>query len=435
MAQKHSKIFLLLLVLSLLNLQVLCNTLKVGVLTRKNFKYFIDADHDGQKNVTNATGFSLDVFRTCIQALSYEVPYKFIPFTSGGYDDLIKKVYDKEIDAIMGDSTILANRSQYVDFTATYTDMGIGTLAKQNNNDMWIFLKPLEWKLWISIVGFAVLTGLIIWGIESMKEEAAQEIGTTFWVILMTLFFAQRDQKLCNLSKFVLFVWLLVVLILISSYTATLSSLLTVEQFELASKGGTVGFHGGSFESGLAGVTVSNLHFEDYRRKPFYSYEDYAEALSKGRKHGGADAIIDEIPYIKMFLAKYSSDDYAMVSSEPSTSGFAFIFRKGSPLVADMSRQIAKIREDGTLRMLEKKWFEKQSLSSLNTPRKPQALSVGRFKGLFIVSGSSSAFALLISVTCLLQAKLKVERIIAFIMQPNLVATLRFLLNRHAIRV
>ncbi|KAJ0956849.1 putative ionotropic glutamate receptor [Helianthus annuus] len=75
---------------------------------------------------------------------------------------------------------------------------------------------------------------------------------------------------LCNLSKFVLFVWLLVVLILISSYTATLSSLLTVEQFELASKGGTVGFHGGSFEAGLAGVTVSNLHFEDYRRKPFY---------------------------------------------------------------------------------------------------------------------------------------------------------------------
>ncbi|KAJ0792403.1 putative solute-binding protein family 3/ domain of MltF [Helianthus annuus] len=144
MAQKHSKIFLLLLLLCLLNLQVLCKTLKVGILTRKNFKYFIDADHDGQKNVTNATGFSLDVFRTCIHALPYEVPYKFIPFTSGGYDDLIKKVYDKEIDAIMGDSTILANRSQYVDFTATYTDMGIGTLAKQNNNDMWIFLKPLD---------------------------------------------------------------------------------------------------------------------------------------------------------------------------------------------------------------------------------------------------------------------------------------------------
>ena len=89
-----------------------------------------------------------------------------------------------------------------------------------------------------------------------------------------------------NLSKFVAFVWLLVVLIMISSYTATLSSLLTVEQFELASKGGTVGFHGGSFEAGLSGVTVSNLRFENYRHRPYFSYEDYAEALSKGGKHG-----------------------------------------------------------------------------------------------------------------------------------------------------
>ncbi|GJW18778.1 ionotropic glutamate receptor, metazoa, periplasmic binding protein-like protein I [Tanacetum coccineum] len=41
------------------------------------------------------------------------------------------------------------------------------------------------------------------------------------------------------MSKFVEFVWLLVVLILISSYIATLASLITIEQFELASKGGS----------------------------------------------------------------------------------------------------------------------------------------------------------------------------------------------------
>ncbi|KAJ0792399.1 hypothetical protein HanOQP8_Chr01g0017611 [Helianthus annuus] len=100
-----------------------------------------------------------------------------------------------------------------------------------------------------------------------------------------------------------------------------------------------------------------------------------------------------------------------------------------------MSRQIAKIREDGTLRILEKKWFEKQSLSSQTPPQTPQALSFRRFKGLFLVSGSSSAFALLISVVYLLRAKLEVQRIIAFMMQPNLMATLRYLLFRNVIRM
>lgn len=118
-----------------------------------------------------------------------------------------------------------------------------------------------------------------------------------------------------------MFIWLIVVLILITSYTATLASLLTIEQFELASKGRIVGFHGGSF---FGGVTVNNLNFTDSKQKPYYSYEDYAEALTKGGKHGGADAIVDEVPYIKMFIANYSSD-YAMISSEPITSGFAFV--------------------------------------------------------------------------------------------------------------
>ncbi|KAI3682564.1 hypothetical protein L1987_82627 [Smallanthus sonchifolius] len=409
--------------------------LKVGVLIRRKFTYFIDAYHDIEKNVTTATGFSVDVFNACISALPYEVQYELIPFASGTYDDLIKKVYVQEIDAILGDSTILANRSQFVDFTATYTELGIGTLARINHNDMWIFLKPLDADLWLTTAAFAIITGFVVWAIESMDQGSqktpVQQIGATFWFILMTLFFAQRAKLSSNLSKFVVFVWLLVVLILISSYTAILTSLLTVEQFELASNGRTVGFHGGSF---VAGRTVNNLRFEDYRHRPYYSYEDYAAALSEDAKHGGADAIIDEIPYIKMFLSMYSAD-YAMIASEPTTSGFGFIFQKGSPLVMEMSRQIATIRENGTLRLLEKKWFEKQSSSSPDSPSKPKTLSFSRFQGLFLISGFSSALALMISVIFLLRAKLEVHNIISFILQQNLVANLRHLLYRNAIRI
>ncbi|KAK1428545.1 hypothetical protein QVD17_17381 [Tagetes erecta] len=388
--------------------------LKVGVLIQRNFTRFIDAKYDIQKNVTTATGFSVDVFDACISALPYEVEYELIPFANKTYDDLIKKVLAHEIDAILGDSTILANRSEVVDFTITYTDIGIGTLARINHNDMWIFLKPLDVDLWLITASFAILTSFVVWAIESMNQgsqkTAAQQIGATFWFILMTLFFVQREKLSSKLAKFVVFIWLFVVLILISSYTATLTSLLTVEQFQLASKGGTVGFHAGSF---VGRRTVSNLHFEDSRHRPYYSYEDYAIALSKDRKHDGADAIIDEIPYIKMFLSMYSAD-YAMISYEPSTSGFGFIFQKGSPLVQDMSKQIATIRETGTLSIIEKKWFENPSSSTRDSSSKPKTLNFSRFRGLFLISGISSAFALVISAILSLHAKLKVHNIICF---------------------
>ncbi|KAJ9555717.1 hypothetical protein OSB04_010331 [Centaurea solstitialis] len=304
----------------------LATKLRIGIRTELKFKHFVNAVYDDKKNVTTATGFSVDVFKACIHALPYEVPYEFVPFAKGSYDELIHRVYMKEIDGVLGDSTILANRSRFVDFTATYTDLGLGTLAKVNKKDMWIFLKPLDLKLWLTVAAFVIFTGFIIWAIEAMDQESekkssSQRIGTIFWLILLTIFSAQKEKLSSNLSRFVVFVWLILVLILITSYTATLSALLTVEQFELASKGGTVGFHGGSF---FGGVTISNLNFTDSKQKSYYNYDDYAKALSKGGKNGGADAIVDEVPYIKMFLGKYWSD-YAMVSSQPITSGFGFV--------------------------------------------------------------------------------------------------------------
>ncbi|KAJ0567302.1 putative ionotropic glutamate receptor [Helianthus annuus] len=161
-----------------------------------------------------------------------------------------------------------------------------------------------------------------------MKIKIYLETHKLFQDLIFCVVFHIVEEKLVsNLSRCVMFVWLIVVLVLISSYTATLTSLLTVEQFEIASKGGTVGFHGGSF---FGGVTVNNTNFTDSKQRPYYYL-----------RH----AIVDEVPYIKMFLGKYSNGDYAMVSSEPVTSGFAFIFSKGSPLVKDISREIAKIRE------------------------------------------------------------------------------------------
>ncbi|KAJ0640339.1 putative periplasmic binding protein-like I [Helianthus annuus] len=409
--------------------------LKIGVLKITNFKYFMDIDHDVEKNVTTATGFSFDVFNHCISALPYEVPYELIPFENGTYDHLVQKVYNQEIDAVVGDSTILASRSEYVDFTATYSDLGVGTLVRMKKKDMWIFLKPLGIDLWLTAIAFVIFTVFVVWAIEYMNQESENSpplrLGTIFWLVLLTIFSAQREKKLSsNSSSLVMYTWLIVVLILITSYTATLSSMLTVEQFQLASNEGIFGFNGNSF---MRRVTVSNLNFEDHKLRPYYSYQDYAHALWKGGKHGGADAIIDEIPYIKMFLSKYSNG-YAMVSSQPITSGFGFIFPKGSRLGTELSREIAKMRLDGILEDMEKKWFRNRiPYSSQDSSIMPKSLNLGRLGGLFIVSGIFSALTLVISAVYLLRAKMEVHNIISLIDKHNLMASIRYLFYRNVI--
>ena len=97
----------------------------------------------------------------------------------------------------MGDSTILANRSEYVDFTATYTDLGVGTIARIKKKDMWFFLKPLDLSLWLAAIGALLFTAFIVWAIEYMNPdpELNQQIGTVFLLILSTIFFAQSSPS------------------------------------------------------------------------------------------------------------------------------------------------------------------------------------------------------------------------------------------------
>ncbi|XP_061997443.1 glutamate receptor 1.2-like [Rosa rugosa] len=373
--------------------------LKIGVPVRIGFKELVRVEHDLQTNTTHVTGFSIDVFKAAIGALPYEVPYEFIPFEdangnpAGTYNDLVYQVYLKKYDAVVGDVTITENRSQYVDFTIPYTDLGVGMLVSNAKENMWIFFKPLSTYLWLTSAAFFILTSFVVWIIErptnkEFRGTVEEQIGTLFWFSFSTLVFAYTEKLSNNLAKFVVIIWVFVVLILSSSYTATLASMMTVKQIELNSRGNYIGY-----QSGSLGVLV-NLNLK--AAKSYRSEEEYIDALSKGSKNGGVSGIIDEVPYINIFLAKYSAD-YSMIKTRAITNGFAFVFPKGSKLVHDVSRQIERLRQEEKLLEMEKTWFrEKTTLMSVEdmTQSDPNTIDLYDFRGLFLISGASLAISL-----------------------------------------
>ncbi|KAL5562233.1 hypothetical protein UlMin_031980 [Ulmus minor] len=388
--------------------------LRVGVPVMKNgFTELVQLHHNPQSNATNASGFCVEVFKAAINLLPYQVQYEFLPANS--YADLIDQVYHQHYDAAVGDITITSNRSLYVDFTLSYTDLGVGMVVRHDNKNMWIFLKPLSADLWITTTVFFIFTGVVVWVIERPSNEDFQgspsdQIGTILWFSFSTLVFAHREKLISNLSKFVVIVWVFVVLILTSSYTATLTSMMTVHQIQLNEKGNYIGYQMGSFTLGA----LSNVNYKGF--KPVHSPDEYADALSRGSKHGGVSVIIDEIPYIKIFLARYPNH-YSMIKTISSSNGFGFAFRKGSPLANDMSRAIAKLREEGELAKLEKIWLHntKTSLTSLDSANGGEsidALNLHRFGGLFLVSGASSALALLLFLVFAFRRRCMSKRIL-----------------------
>ncbi|KAK1293453.1 Glutamate receptor 2.8 [Acorus calamus] len=385
--------------------------LRVGVPKRTGFDQFVRVN--GKHNVT---GYSIDVFNSVMAQLPYDMPYTFVVFEdsegniSGTYDDLTYHVYLNAYDAVVGDVTIIANRSLYVDFTQPYTDSGVSMVVpvqRGEDGNSWRFLKPLSVDLWCASMALFVFTGIVVWVIEhrinnEFRGTPVHQLGLIFYYSFSTLVFAHRERLESNLSKFAVFTWVFVVFVLNSNYTASVTSMLTAQQLQptvtdaadLLKHGDFVGYQEGSFVLEL----LKGLGFNKAKIKSYRTPDEYAEALSRGSHNGGVAAIFDEIPYLRFFLRKYC-DEYTMIGPTYRTDGFGFVFPKGSPLVADVSRAILNVREGYWMVEIEKKWLGDQN-SCLNhgSISRSNSLSFASFWGLFLITGVTSTSALIIYI-------------------------------------
>ncbi|XP_060217723.1 glutamate receptor 2.8-like [Lycium barbarum] len=389
--------------------------LMVGVPAKGWMNEFIEVKKDSKTQAVTATGFCADVFKEVILSLPYALRYEFIPFqipdspTSPDYDNLVKKVSSKEYDAVVGDVTILANRSEYVDFTLPFTESGISIVVPVKDDDrknIWIFLKPLKSELWITTGAFFFFIGFVVWILEhrvnkEFRGPKCKQVGIIFWFSFSTLVFAHREQVKSNLTRFVMIVWVFVVLVLTSSYTASLTSMLTVQQLQptitdlndLIKNGEYVGYQEGSFVKDV----LKRMKFDSSKFKSYTTLEEYNDALSKGSKNGGVGAIIDELPYLRLFLKKYCRK-YIMVGQTYKTAGFGFVFPKGSPLVPDISRAVLRVMEGEFMNNVIQKYFGNETDCSQKDGMAitSDSLTLDSFKGLFLIAGVSAGSALLI---------------------------------------
>ncbi|TKY58248.1 Glutamate receptor 3.6 [Spatholobus suberectus] len=140
--------------------------------------------------------------------------------------------------------------------------------------------------------------------------------------------FYAGEKTVSTLGRLVLIIWLFVVLILNSSYIASLTSILTVEQLSSPVKGieslvtsnDRLGFlRGSSAENYL----TEGLNIPRSKLVPLNSTSEYEKALKDGSASGGVAAIIDERVYMELFLA--TRCEFGIVGQEFTHMGWGFV--------------------------------------------------------------------------------------------------------------
>ena len=136
------------------------------------------------------------------------------------------------------------------------------------------------------------------------------------------------ENTVSTLGRIVLIIWLFVVLIINSSYTASLTSILTVQQLASPIKGiesliaskDPIGYQQGSF---AGNYLIDELSIHPSRLVALNSQDDYARALKDGPNKGGVAAVIDERAYMEVFLSTHC--ELSIVGQEFTKAGWGFV--------------------------------------------------------------------------------------------------------------
>ncbi|WZZ56554.1 hypothetical protein YC2023_056661 [Brassica napus] len=380
--------------------------LKIAVPNRVSYKDYVSKD----KNPPGVRGYCIDVFEAAIELLPYPVPRNYILYGDGkknpSYDNLINEVVADNFDVAVGDITIVTNRTRFVDFTQPFIESGLVVVApvKEAKSSPWSFLKPFTIEMWAVTGAFFLFVGAIVWILEhrfnhEFRGPPRRQIITIFWFSFSTMFFSHRENTVSSLGRLVLIIWLFVVLIINSSYTASLTSILTVQQLtsriegidSLITSNEPIGVQDGTF---ARNYLVNELNISPHRIVPLRDEEHYLSALQLGPKAGGVAAIVDELPYIEVLLTN-SNCKYRTVGQEFTHTGWGFAFQRDSPLAVDMSTAILQLSEEGELEKIHRKWLNYKHECSMQIQNSETSqLSLKSFWGLFLICGITCFIAL-----------------------------------------
>ncbi|KAI7753612.1 hypothetical protein M8C21_000673, partial [Ambrosia artemisiifolia] len=238
-------------------------------------------------------------------------------------------------DAAVGDIAITTNRTRLADFSQPFIESGLVVVAPvwKSNSSTWAFLRPFSPLMWCVSGIFFILVGAVVWTLEhrindEFRGPPKKQIVTALWFSFSTIFFSHRENTLSALGRMVLILWLFVVMILNSSYTASLTSILTVQKLYSPVKGidslmagkEPIGYQENSY---VGNYLTAEYSIHKDRLIPLSLSEDLEKALKDGPKHGGVAAVVVERAYAELFLS--TRCDFSIVGQEFTKNGWGFV--------------------------------------------------------------------------------------------------------------
>ena len=281
------------------------------------------------------TGISIDLWRQIAEEL--EISYEWRELDQSG---LLAGLTDGSLDAVVANLTITPGRLDNFDFTYPFysTGLGIAVTMRDENPAVAVLHQLFSWtvlKIALALIFLLFLVGLLIWLLErkSNKEQfggsAVDGIASGFWlsaVTMTTVGYGDKHPKTVG-GRLVAFFWMFTSIILVSFFTATITSLLTVKQLVPSIRGiediKKVGV-------GTLPYTTSE-YFLQTNRVSFNTYTSVLEGL-EALDRGEIKAFVYDIPALRYWIKQQFSGKIELLPHSYSQENYGIALKENCPL-------------------------------------------------------------------------------------------------------
>ncbi|MGM0526484.1 MAG: transporter substrate-binding domain-containing protein [Pseudomonadota bacterium] len=298
------------------------------------------------KNDEQYDGLAMQLWQDI--ATQLDRPYELYPLP---LDELMVGVEAGKYDIGIGALTITAQREQVLDFSQPFHNAGLAIAVPSNNTSTWWAVTKrffsLEFlQVILILAGVLCLAGTLVWIFERKKnpEEFSSNpikgLGSGFWwaaVTMTTVGYGDKSPRSFG-GRAISLLWMFTCVIIISSFTASIASSLTVSQFQ--SKVSNT-----SDLSKARVATLGNSATAKWLEQQNIGYESFSrlnDALNK-LDNGQLDAVIYDEPILRYSLRSQALNNIRLLPDRVLPQDYGFVLPQGSALREPVNRELLKV--------------------------------------------------------------------------------------------
>ncbi|XP_028906423.1 glutamate receptor ionotropic, NMDA 3B [Ornithorhynchus anatinus] len=332
-------------------------------------------------------GYCIDL----LEKLAEDVPFdfelyivgdgKYGAWKNGRWTGLVGDLLAGTAHMAVTSFSINSARSQVMDFTSPFfsTSLGILVRTRDTASPIGAFMWPLHWTMWVGVFVALHLTALFLtlyeWkspygmtphGRNRMKIFSYSSALNLCYAILFGRTVSSKTPKCCT-GRFLMNLWAIFCLLVLSSYTANLAAVMVGEKtFEELS-----GIHDPKLHHPSQGFrfgTVWESSAEAYIKKSFPEMYDYMRRHSVPTTPAGVTMLKTDPPKLNAFIMDKSLLDYEVsidadcklltVGKPFAIEGYGIGLPQNSPLTSNLSEFISRYKSAGFMDLLHDKWYK-----------------------------------------------------------------------------